>query len=382
MNNKVIIFGSDHHNTLGVVRSFFYKGLRPYVVVRCQDPSKSFVLKSKHIAGGAAFKSYEDCVAYIEEQYAEGEDKAVMIVTADGAESYIDRHYDRLRQYFSLPGSVIQGRITTLMNKETMSQLALECGLKVARTWTTKDGQVIEGPLEYPCITKSIMSIQGGKENTAILYNEDDLHRFFEDENHSKNIQIQKFIEKEFEFQFIGVSLKGGEEIIIPGRTRIQHLIRENTSFLEFDNIDSSFDATLRNCKEFIKTTGYSGLFSAEFLRGKDGVDYFMEINFRNDGNAICATASGCNLPYIWYLWNIGENYLQEVPSRINKIFLMPEFDDAFLMLKGKIRFFDWIHDIFKANCYITYYKEDPKPFWILFKSNVQFLLKRLLRMG
>lgn len=383
MDNKIIIFGSDHHNTLGVIRSFFYKGIKPNVVVKCPDPPKSFIIKSKHIDEGAAFATYEECLYFIKKKYYDENNKTIMIITADGAESLVDKNYDELSKGFFLPCSYQQGRVTELMNKETMSKLASECGLTVAQTWITKNGQVIGGPLVYPCITKSMLSISGGKDNIAILNNDEDLRIFFSNEKHSKDIQIQRFVDKKFEFQFIGLSLAGGAEIIIPGRTIIQHIVRENTSFLEFNQCDDSFSDTLDLCKKFIKETGYSGFFSVEFLRGIDDVDYFMEINFRNDGNAICATAAGTNLPYIWYLYHSGGDYKQELKnSYVKQIYLMPEFADFYNVLKKQIKFTDWLKDIKKANCYITYYKEDTRPFWILFSQTVSFLFKRVFKIG
>ena len=31
--NNIIVIGGNHHNTLGVIRSLGYKGLRPYVIL-------------------------------------------------------------------------------------------------------------------------------------------------------------------------------------------------------------------------------------------------------------------------------------------------------------------------------------------------------------
>lgn len=117
------------------------------------------------------------------------------------------------------------------------------------------------------------------------------------------NIVIQEYIEKEIEFQLIGCSLNSGETIIVPG---VSIILRQpsntNTGFLKYVSLKEFQYSGIENCKQFIKTIGYSGLFSMEFLRGKDGKDYFMEINMRNDGNAICVTAAGVNLPYMVFI--------------------------------------------------------------------------------
>lgn len=33
MNNKIIVFGGDHHNTLGVVRSLGEAGIKPILIL-------------------------------------------------------------------------------------------------------------------------------------------------------------------------------------------------------------------------------------------------------------------------------------------------------------------------------------------------------------
>ena len=47
MNNKVLIIGADHHNTLGLVESLGQRGIKSYVLI-VAEVKKSFVLKSKY----------------------------------------------------------------------------------------------------------------------------------------------------------------------------------------------------------------------------------------------------------------------------------------------------------------------------------------------
>ena len=86
-------------------------------------------------------------------------------------------------------------------------------------------------------------------------------------------------------------------------------------SFSEF-----SENGLLQKCISFIREVGYTGLFSMEFLRDKYGNDYFMEINFRNDGNAISVTEAGVNLPYIWYAYNSSIDYNEEMQKNIRTV--------------------------------------------------------------
>ena len=107
-----------------------------------------------------------------------------------------------------------------------------------------------------------------------------------------------------------------------------------------------------------------------EFLRGKDGKDYFMEINFRNDGNSICVTASGMNLPYIWYLYNCGDPYTEELCyDKMKEVLIMPEIDDFHNVRTRQISLFHWLNDVRRTDCFMEFSKHDQRPFWAKIKS-------------
>ena len=48
-----------------------------------------------------------------------------------------------------------------------------------------------------------------------------------------------------------------------------------------------------------------------------------MESSFRNAGDAICVTAAGTSLLYIWYLDCIREDYTSEKNSAIKTVYVM-----------------------------------------------------------
>ena len=61
MNNKVLVIGADHHNTLGIIESLGLKGIYSYVII-VADIKSSFVLKSKYVAKGWICRTPEDVV--------------------------------------------------------------------------------------------------------------------------------------------------------------------------------------------------------------------------------------------------------------------------------------------------------------------------------
>ena len=46
--NKVILIGGDHHNGLGLARSFGINGIKPYGIIVTGRNKHSFISKSKY----------------------------------------------------------------------------------------------------------------------------------------------------------------------------------------------------------------------------------------------------------------------------------------------------------------------------------------------
>lgn len=101
-------------------------------------------------------------------------------------------------------------------------------------------------------------------------------------------------------------------------------------------------------------------MFSIEFMRDKIGVDYFMEMNFRNNGNSICVTNSGVNLPMIWYENSIGKVTIDKCV--IHEEYVMPEFQELEFWYAGEISLLTMIKDFYKATSYMDYDKNAPLP--------------------
>ena len=367
--NKVLVIGGDHHNTLGVIESLGAKGISPYVLV-ITNTSWAYVLKSKYVADGWVCHDEKQTVECILRNFNDTEHKAVVITTCDSAASLLDNNYDQLSPFLILPNTSTPGNLTNVMSKEYMSSLAREVGINVPKTWVVTDGSIPQD-VEYPCITKAISSIAGTKENICVCRDEETLRHFLSDKAKCHTIQIQKFVDKEYEFQLLGCSMGYGKVILIPGRT---HIVRpnglDNTFFLRFDIIEPEYDSLVEKVRTFIKRTGYQGTFSVEFLRDKDGTSYFTEMNFRNDGNAYCETSAGINIPYIYYLYNSGGDYQTEIKnSSVKTTYLTPEFYYFRRMLMREFGIREWWHNMKRTTCYSTYFKDDKKPFvWFLFQ--------------
>lgn len=376
---KIVVFGTDHHNTLGVIESLGIKGIKSDVII-LSSKKWAYVLKSKYVNNGWICKRSEDVVSCLYANCISDKKKVPIIATSDLTACILDENHLSLEEHFFLPNAIPPGSLAQKMSKKYMSELAVKVGLNVPKTWIIENKEIPDD-IVYPCITKAISSVEGTKDNISICNNKSDLTRFLSNKTHCKKIQIQKYVDKAFEFQFLGCSLNSGDIIIIPGRTHINRPNGlDNTFFLSFDLIEQELTETVSKVKSFIKETGYSGPFSVEFLRDKyDKKNYFTEMNFRNDGNAICVTKAGMNIPYIIYLYYTNGNYLEEINnSCIRQIYLLPEFYYFKRMLAGEFGFKEWLKNVRKADVCTTYFKNDKKPFWWFLLQIIDHMLDRL----
>lgn len=373
MVDKVVIIGGDHHNTLGLVRSYGIKGIKPDVIL-IGPTVDGFVMKSKYVGEGKRCQSATEAVEYLIRHY--GDYKGIVIVqtASDESGAALDDRIDKIPSHIKIPNA--KGRLSYLMNKDNMCQLARSVGLNVPQYKLIHPAEIedkLDEDIVYPCITKAISSLDGGKSDTKICRNPDDLMAFLKKDHICPSVIVEQFIDKDIEFQFFGLSLNGGEEIIIPGHSHIHRPGIQNEYYFPYVENDESFADTLALAKVFIKEAHYSGLFSVEFLRGKDGKDYFLEMNFRNDGNAICVTDAGINLPYVWYLYETKKDYQDELAQSVFKpVEFCPDVIYFYHMLNGELSFGEWYRTTKLSNSFTVYFKGDNRPFWCNLKANTR----------
>lgn len=377
MVQSPIIIGGNHHNTLGVIRALGYKGIQSLVVL-VTDENDPFVSFSKYILKSVLLKSKQEIVPYLL-NYAKGIDNKIVIIScADYVTSELDNAFDALKDSYFLPTSNKQGVCNHYMKKDIMVKLAQKVGIKCPKSWVVDDGNDANvAEMSIPCIVKPLASIYGSKAEIKIIRDKKTLYSYLK-KNKDLRFIIQEFIDKDFEYQLIGCSLNHGEEIVIPGYSKcIRPCFGTNTGFLEYKPFED-FTCDLEACKDYIKSIGYQGLFSMEYLRDKQGNDYFLEINMRNDGNGICVTGAGVNLPYIWYQYCVGGNYKKEISNKVEDIFVMPEFDDIMLLLKGRVSLAVWLKDYRRTSTFMEYSDKDPKPYYVRRKRFIKHLFCKL----
>ncbi len=377
-NLEVIVWGSNHHNTLGVIRSLGEKGISPYVVLHETSENKQWVLSSRYIKKHAVKSSLEEGYNWILSNYEDYRSNPIIIACTDAIMEYIDNNYDSIAPKFHIPNGGGKERISTLQNKETMRLAGIAAGFNTPKSWLI-DSTEIPNDIAFPCITKPIYSSHGGKSDIKICNNKEELMSAIEYIK-SDVIQIQQMVDVDFEYQLIGCSLNGGKEIIIPGYTNILRAnAGSNTGFLEYNPIDD-FSYDRKSVELFVRNSRYSGLFSIEFLRGKDGLDYFLEMNFRNDGNTYVVNGAGINLPYIWVTHCANIDNIEEKQKTAKHIIAMPELVDVMNVFRKKVSMKQWVSDLNSSNCLFYYNSKDNKPFYVRLAQIIKSMVSNQFR--
>lgn len=376
MDNRVIIIGPAHHNTLGVIRSLGKMGLKDRIQVILRGSENCAFTRTKYVRTNN-FYFCNDYVHSIEILLSlspqHNEPKPIVICCSDSAISEVDQRYDTLSKWFILPNAKSQqGEITRLLEKNNQIFEAKRLGLNIPETLTYYKGKSIEWS-QYPCIIKPLDIHVGGKSDIIICKDADELHNAIANLA-SSIVIIQPFIEKALEFQIIGCSL--GDRIVTPGYTQIiRQPYNTNTGYLVFDSLNK-LNFNVKQVADFIISLGYVGLFSVEFIRDKSGKDYFLEINMRNDGNAYCVTASGCNLPFIYYKY-MADGNIPSINNKINRTYLIPDFIDLTEARRQRVPMSTWISQFLSADAHTLLDWSDMGPFCFEIRKEVRRFIRK-----
>jgi D-aspartate ligase len=375
--NKVVVIGSNHHNTLGVVRSLGEKGVSVYLIIYDNQGKHCYVSKSKYVKRSWIIKKRsEDVIKILKEEFINCYLKPILIPTTDFAETTIDCHLNELKESFICPTSgYIEGEITSLMNKLTMSQLACEAGLNTpkSRFFNIKNDKNIADVISFPCVVKPLKSVDGKREDITVCNTINDLKKWIsENKLMYENILIQDYIKKDYELGLLGFVALNSGKIVAPAVIKKIREFPKNSGSSSFGHVSKELKNQLDMgaINNFLTKTNYRGIFDMEFLVSNNKV-YFIEINFRNGGNSYSLTKAGANLIYLWCLEASGEAQIEDGDFYTRDIHFMMDTRDIRHVFNRDITLMLWIKDLFKTKGFLLFNLNDIRPFFSkLFKFN------------
>ena len=129
MHNKIIIWGRDNYNTLGLLRQLSGEGREIFFLmwdkpVGCASSSKWF---GDYVTTGSIAEGYQ----YLLTHFPDGSQKPVIFTPSDEIIEFIDQHKSELEKQYVIPGTREQGLLTKIDDKNTMTDLARKLGFLV-----------------------------------------------------------------------------------------------------------------------------------------------------------------------------------------------------------------------------------------------------------
>lgn len=374
-NKRVVVFCSDYITCLGLVRCLGEAGYRP----ECYYYGRGeYILRSRYISNGRLFQTIDEAFDFLLNSYPVYEERPILLTIPDPPAFYIDMHKDALERKFVLMSAGKQGGIAFWMDKTNIGNLAKKHGLNVPWTIRLSKDENIPENIEYPVFTKSIKSADGGKCDESICYSRNELVE------KQKSILgddfiVMKYVKKKKEINYFGLSVKGHVYVdFCDSRSRFP--VGGYGHYNEFHIAER--DATYHKIISMMRETGYEGLFDVEFLLGDDGALYFMEVNFRVDGE-VYKLCEGINYPAEWCrLSTCSDDELPEKLSIKKKRFTgMTEIEDyRASVLTGQVSKIKWWWQFFTVDRRMLVNVRDPRPALSRLKGAVKRKISKVFK--
>lgn len=316
-NNKVIIIGNDHINTLGVIRTFGENGIKPYLMV-VSDTKRVAVTKSKYVEKCWLCNDSVNIIELLKKEFKDEKNKPVIIPTTDYVAALLDIYYNELKEIFILPNiNKKKGEINNYMDKYNQYLLFKKYNIGCAESIKIElNGQKLDDEIEnkiiFPCIVKPLISAFGSKSDIEICDNIDSLNKvlLMLYNKEYKDVLVQELLDYDYECDIAGFVYDN--KVSIPGiikKIRIWPAKKGSTTYGEVMPVEEA-NLDINNIEKMLSEIGYNGVFDIDLFI-KDSKIYINEVNFRN--GALSYGFGDSYICYNWYLSCIREEFIKSV---------------------------------------------------------------------
>lgn len=356
--NKVIIWGADDVNTLGLVREMGESGV-DFLFLRkgkAQAASQSCYVTESH-----EVSTNDEALSYLIETYKCADRKPIIITSGDGISAFINNNKDILEPYFIIPGCDTKGTVEKYTDKNTMVELARRTGIVCPDSRFVKWDSSLDG-IVYPCIIKP--SHQTGNHYNEFKFricnNVAQLQKLLKNVRHESEFIVQSYIKAQEEVVVVGARMWDGKTILSGAIIRDRLTCGVSGHGYVTSNIPSTIDVA--KIELYLEKIGYHGLFSFEYGI-MDEKAYFYEVNLRNDGTTHCFYNAGAKLTLSYVYSSMGLDYSSINSTVTEDAWFIDELYDFHNVLEGRISYKRWKQDIKQASIYRYYDKNDIEPY-------------------
>ena len=413
--NRVIIIGADHHNTLAAIRAFGQEGCEIAVIVHghALERKKVQVFSSRYVDQNQAhiIQDNENELMKVLKQYGDEKQKDILFPASDFAEYVIDSNYDMLSPRFVCPGFVGKpGEVCRMMDKWNQYLFAKEHGISVAPTFLI-DIRSPEIPmtLKYPCIVKPRISALGSKTDIKICSNKNELIsalKYFE-QNKYCDALVQQFVHKKYEVLSMGGVINSYRNKMAYGGAfvKLREQLESATSFALFVIDNTGIDHTdetsclepeeeladlgistgewkqLNHLNKAVVTSlideGYQGQYDIEFLIC-DNIVYLNEINYRQSGAGYAVINQYVNSPFYWACGMLANRECCRLQKSVDVgSYFMAELYDMIYIKRREITIFQWIRDVRRASSFAVYDPHDMRATGRYYRDRIRGVIRK-----
>jgi carbamoylphosphate synthase large subunit len=269
------------------------------------------------------------------------------------------------------------------MDKSHQKEVAKSVGFDVAdaRVLEINNGVYsIPSNIKYPCYTKPLATVNGGKCGMRRCNNNNELAAALDDfilhRNQTGKILVEDYKKINKEYALLGFS--DGENVFIPGILQLLTISQQYKGIALQGRVTSisGFEDVVEKFRQLVVKIGFVGLFDIDFYES-DGKMYFCELNLRFGGSGYAITKMGCNLPAMMVEYFAGGDI---------DVWKKPVMGEA-VYTNERMCFVDWMSGFITLDEYQRYMKtadilfiqdnDDPQP-WKAYQK--AFFLQRLLK--
>lgn len=389
IRNKILIIGTDDHNTLAVVRDLGKHDCNISVLIHGDFTSIHDVKISKSRYGKNKTDYVNDSIEKIYEWIKRNAKqksnlKTILFPCSDLAAYTVD-YYGKELSNCIIPGFKGQpGRVVELMDKINQKKFADCYGIPMAKTWCYKITNANKIVIPYPCILKPEISAKGRKGDIRICRNSVEFESAVKmlEANGYEEVVLQEFLVKQYEVCALGCIIDEMPQRYIGGYIK---KLREwpiggggNMSCSRFIQTPE-LDEIIHKVTRVLYEQGYRGMYDIEFLVCDNGLIYLNEINFRHSGNGFGLIDNGVYAPYYFCKSCAGMNIETSdlLIPKVGKV-IMEEVGDFKHRTDYNLSTISWIKEFVYSSAYSVINLNDISGTVAFLGDRLQNLLKKL----
>ncbi len=394
--NKVLIIGNSYITRLGLIWSVAQIDCDIIVIAvghygelsEKTNPPNPIDCYSKYVSNILYYneeEGKEGLVRLILAKCVDNQKKTIIIPSSDFSASAIDNYQSLLKDYFLFPYIQFkEGAVSAWMNKMVQKEKAIEAGLNVPKAVVVeiKNHQYnIPHSIEYPCFTKPMNSLDGGKNCVRRCDNREDLQSVLDVavEYGISKILVEDYINIEKEYAILGFS--DGKNVIIPG---LIHFLKGSQTYPGVALMGKvqpvqGYEELIDKFSLYIQKIGFVGIFDIDFFEA-GGKFYFGELNLRIGASAYAITKMGVNLPAMFIKYISGEDIngmqrqIKGSAVYVNERICINDWYKYYLSTK---EYWKYIHT---AEISFIAADEDPFPQKVYNRRYLKMYIKRIIK--